>query len=62
MKKYLSDFSVPVFNFGALAFAEAPSLGLVEEICKLLVMLATLVFTIVKIYKLLRNGNSKDVS
>lgn len=61
MKKYLSDFSVPVFNFGAIVFAEAPSFGFIEEICKLLVMAATLIFIIVKIYLVLKDRNSKNL-
>ena len=61
MKKYLSDFSIPAFNFGAIFFAEIPAFGVLEEICKLLLMYATLAFTIIKIYKLIRGRNpSKD--
>ena len=61
MKKYFSDISVPAFNFGAIFFADIPSFGLLEEICKLLLMIATLVFTIVKIVKLLKGKSTKDV-
>ncbi len=49
MKKYLSILSVPAINAGALIYAQLPAFGLTEEIFKLLVLIATFVFTVIRI-------------
>ncbi len=54
-KKYFSYFSVPTFNIGICAYAQIRSFGLVEEIFKLLLLIATFIFTVVKIYLLILN-------
>lgn len=54
-KKYFSSFSVPAFNLGAIVYAQFPSFALIEEIFKLLLLIATFIFTVVKIYLLILN-------
>lgn len=53
--KYFSYFSIPTFNIGICAYAQIPSLGFIEEIFKLLLLIATFIFTVVKIYLLILN-------
>jgi len=55
MKKYFSYFSIPTFNIGICAYAQIPSFGLTEEIFKLLLLIATFIFTVIKIYLLILN-------
>jgi hypothetical protein len=63
MKKYISFLSIPALNVGTIVYAQLPALDLFEEILKLLLLLATFIFTIVRIYILLRNKQKeKDTS
>ncbi|HCY76094.1 MAG TPA: hypothetical protein DHV28_09255 [Ignavibacteriales bacterium] len=55
IKKYFSYFSIPTFNIGICAYAQIPSFGLIEEIFKLFLLIATFIFTVVKIYFLILN-------
>lgn len=55
IKKYFSYFSIPTFNISIFAYAQIPSFGLIEEIFKLLLLIATFIFTVVKIYFLILN-------
>lgn len=55
LKKYFAYFSIPTFNIGIFAYAQIPSFDLVEEIFKLLLLIATFIFTVVKIYLLILN-------
>jgi len=55
MKKYFPLFSVPALNLGAIVYAQLPSFGLIEEIFKLLLLIATFIFTVVKICFLILN-------
>lgn len=56
MKKYTELFTVNIMNIGALFFANnLPGITIVENYCKVLVLLATLVYTIVKIVMLIKN-------
>ena len=49
MKKFVSILSVPAINAGALIYAQLPAFGLFEEVFKLLVLIATFIFTVVRI-------------
>ncbi len=49
MKKYLSILSVPAINAGALIYAQLPAIGIFEEMFKLLVLIATFTFTVIRI-------------
>lgn len=56
MKKYTDLFTVNIMNIGALLFANnLPGITILENYCKVLVLLATLVYTIVKIIMLIKN-------
>ncbi len=56
MKKYTDLFTVNIMNIGALFFANSlPGITILENYCKVLVLLATLVYTIVKIIMLIKN-------
>jgi len=55
MKKYISILSVPAINAGALIYAQLPAFGLSEQIFKLLVLIATFVFTVVRIVLTVKN-------
>ncbi len=54
MKKYFSFLSVPALNVGTIVYAQLPALDFFEEILKLLLLIATFVFTIVRIVVLLQ--------
>ncbi len=60
MKKYFSLLSVPALNIGAVIYAEIPSFSVLEEIFKLLALAASLVFTVFRIVKLLRDLRSNN--
>jgi len=64
MKKFVSILSVPAINAGALIYAQLPTFGLFEEIFKLLVLIATFIFTVVRIVVTLKayikGRNKKD--
>ena len=49
MKKYLSILSVPAINAGAILYAQLPAFGIFEELFKLMVLMATFIFTVVRI-------------
>lgn len=55
IRKYFSYFSIPTFNIGIFAYAQIPSFVLIEEIFKLLLLIATFIFTVIKIYFLIKN-------
>ncbi len=63
MKKYLSILSVPAINAGAILYAQLPAFGIFEELFKLLVLMATFTFTVVRIVvtvkEYLKRGNGK---
>ena len=62
MKKFVSILSVPAINAGALIYAQLPAFGLFEEVFKLLVLIATFIFTVVRIVvtikELIKSGNN----
>jgi hypothetical protein len=63
MKKYLSLLSLPAINIGAIFYAQLPAFDLFEEIFKLLLLIATLLFTVAKIIYLLKDRKKdKDYS
>ena len=55
MKKFISIITVPAINAGALLFAQLPSFDLFEEIFKLLVLIATFTFTVIRIVVTLKD-------
>ncbi len=56
MKKYTDLFTVNLMNLGALLFANnLPGITVVENYCKVLVLLATFVYTIVKIIMVIKS-------
>jgi hypothetical protein len=56
MKKYLSFLSIPALNVGTIIYAQLPAFDLSEEIFKLLLLIATFLFTVVRIFFLIGTG------
>ena len=55
MKKFISIISVPAINAGALIYAQLPAFGIFEQLFKLLVLMATFIFTVVRIVVTLKD-------
>lgn len=63
MKKYLSLLSLPALNFGTIVYAQLPAFDLFEEIFKLLLLIATFLFTVARIIYLVKyRKKNKDYS
>ncbi len=60
MKKFISILSVPAINAGALIYAQLPAFGIFEEVFKLLVLLATFIFTVIRIVVTLKDHLRRD--
>lgn len=62
MKRYSDLFTVNFMNLGALLFANnLPGITIIENYCKVLVLLATLVYTIVKIIMVIKSMKQNKV-
>ncbi len=60
MKKFISIFTVPAINAGALIYAQLPAFGIFEEVFKLLVLIATFTFTVIRIVVTLKDYFRRD--
>ncbi len=58
MRKLVSVLSVPAVNLGTIVYAQLPTFDLFEQIFKLLLLIATFIFTLIRIFVLLKNKNS----
>jgi len=62
MKRYSDLFTVNFMNLGALLFAEnIPSINIIEDYCKVFVLVATLIYTIAKIVALIKNMRKNEI-
>lgn len=61
MKKDISFLSLPAFNIGAIIFSQIETIGILDEIFKLLLLIATFIYTVVRIYFLFKNKQDKKM-
>ena len=55
LKKYFTYFTVPIINIGTYTYAQLPSLLFLENFFKPLLLIATFIYTLIKIYLLILN-------
>jgi len=58
LKQHIDIFTILTVNTGALVFASVPTLSIIESVMKIAVLFATLIFTVIKIFKIIK-GDKK---
>lgn len=62
MKNYFEIFKVNAVNIGAILFAEnIQGISVVEIYMRIFVLMATLIYTIIKICNLIKRGNKSEL-
>ena len=62
MKNYFEIFKVNAINIGAILFAEnIQGINVVEIYMRIFVLLATLIYTSIKIYNLIKRGKKSEL-
>lgn len=59
MNGYIELVFIPTLNASVIAYSTVPSLTLIEGFFKVLLLAATFIFTVVKIYFLIKNNSNK---
>ncbi len=62
MKNYFEIFKVNAVNIGAIFFVEnIQGVNVVEIYMRIFVLLATLIYTVIKIYNLIKRGKRSEL-